>query len=160
MESNDRSIRNPVIINRFPRSNELVPQRRKVPNGRCSSNVLEVRSGFRRQTLLPVFLQLGVRLRHAGVKLIEFLRIPKVGRNGLVDGPHDGIIPKRSLFRIGTEASYVAGTVSEAGCVGRWEGSSYIADQTDQRDQRRKFKDTVLVGLRVLLGYGSETHNV
>ena len=62
MESDDRSIRYPVKVNRFSRSNDLVRQRHEVPNRRSRSNILEVRSGLRRRALLPVLLQLGIRL--------------------------------------------------------------------------------------------------
>ena len=40
---------------------------------------------------------------------VEFHGVPKLGRDGLIDRPHDGIIPKRKPFRICAEADYVTG---------------------------------------------------
>jgi len=125
MESDNRPIRNAVIVDQFSRSIELVSQRHEITNGRSRSNILEVRSTLRRQALLPILLQLGVSLWYAGVKLLEFLGVPTICRDGLVDGPHDGIVPKRGLFRRGTEASHVTRAVSgcrERGKIVGWAG--------------------------------------
>ena len=42
------------------------------------------------------------------MKIIE-LFVLKIGRDGLIDRPHDGIIPKRKLFRFCAEANYITG---------------------------------------------------
>jgi len=105
MESNDGPVRVPVIVDRLFGPNNLVRQRHQVPDGRRRSHVLEVRSTFRLQTPLPELVQLGIRLRHTRIKLVKFLGVSKIGRDGLIDGPHDGIVPKRKLLRIGAEAN-------------------------------------------------------
>ena len=111
MESNNRPVRVSIIVNRLSRPNNLIRQRHEVPDRRSCSNILEVRSTFRCQTPLPELLQLGIRLRHTRVKLLEFLGVLKLGRDGLVDGPHDGIVPERKLFRICAETDHVTGAV-------------------------------------------------
>jgi len=116
MEPNNRPVRIPVIVDRLSRPNNLVCQRHEVPDGRRRSNILEVRSTLRRQTPLPELVQLGIRLRHTRIKLVEFLGVLELGRDCLVDGPHDSIIPKCKLFRKCVEANYVAGAER---CQGR-----------------------------------------
>ena len=137
MESNDGPVRISIIVDRLPGPNDLVRQRHEVPDGRRRSDILEVRSIFRRQTPLPEFFQLGIRLRHTGIELLQFFGVPEVGRDGLIDGPHDGIIPKRKLFRIGAEANYVAGAGSCRGVGiggGRQHKRSDVSDQTDRAE--------------------------
>ena len=113
MEPDDRSIRITVVVDRLPRSNNPIRQRHKVSDGRSCPNILEVRPGLGRQTPLAELVQLGIGLRHTRIKLLEFLGVLEFGRDGLVDGPHDGIIPKRKLFRVSVEADHVTG-------AGRW----------------------------------------
>jgi len=115
MEPNNCPIRIPIIINRLPRSNNLIRQRHEVPNRRARPNILEIRPTLRLQTLLPKRLQLRIGLRHTRVKLHEFPGIAKLCRDGLVDGPDDGVIPKRCLFRGCTETDHVAGALSGVG---------------------------------------------
>ena len=166
IESDDRPVRIPIVINRFSRPDNLVCQRDEVPNRRTRSNVFEVRSTFRLQAFLPVLLQLGIRLRNVGVKLLEFLGIPKICRNCLVDGPHDGVIPKGGLFRIGLETSYVARAVlwrDASGCQGKGEKSPVNRECQIKRINAfsaANSRGAVLVGLRTLLGHNGETHNV
>jgi hypothetical protein len=135
MEPNDRPIRIPIVVDRLSRPDNLIRQRDEVPNGRARANVFEVRASVRRQTLLPKRLQLCIRLRYTGVKLFELVGIPKVGRDGLVDGPHDGVVPECKLFRVRAEANCVTRAASERGAAG-FRGKGNIIGST-----RHEFSD-------------------
>ena len=109
MESDNRPVRVPVIVNWLSGPNDLICQRHQVPNGRRRSNILEVRSSSRRQAPLPEFVQLCIRLLHTRVEFLEFVGVCEISRDGLVDGPDDGIVPERKLFRVRAEAYHVTG---------------------------------------------------
>jgi len=168
MESNDGPVRVPIIVNQLSGPNDLVRQRHQVPDGRRRSHVLEVRSTFRRQTPLPELVQLGTRLRHTRIKLVEFLGVLKIGRDGLIDGPHDGIVPKCRLFCICAEANYITGTGRFRGSGGRdvgggWKSSGesrkhlehHRLDGPSQSSSHHEFNARILVSL-ALLDHGKE----
>ena len=115
MGADNRPVRVPIIVDRLSRPHDRIRQRHEIPDGRSRSDVLEVRSSPRRQTPLSELFQFGIRLRHTRIELAELLGIAEVGRDRLVDGPHDGIIPKRKLFGVRVEADYIAWAVKRIG---------------------------------------------
>jgi len=108
MESDNRPVRVPIIVD-WSGSNDLICQRHQVPNCRRRSDVLEVWSSFRRQAPLPELVQLCIRLLHTRVELVELIGVREISRDGLVDGPDDGIVPEGKLFRVRAEAYHVTG---------------------------------------------------